>query len=171
MDFERKTVLILGGGPIGLAVNVVLKSKGTLRVYISEPTEKRRKQNAELAEEVFDPTSEKVGERCMELTRGEGVDVVFDCAGIERAMNDGIDAVRFGGIYVNVASWVTPVSPSSYSLALDSISENLQFVIPFGPFMTKELTIKASLSYIEEDFRETVEAFCSGKLLDPSLDR
>jgi (R,R)-butanediol dehydrogenase/meso-butanediol dehydrogenase/diacetyl reductase len=108
-DFSEKSVLILGGGPIGLAVNVVLRTKGARKVYFSEPTEKRRKYNGEVAEGMFDPTSENVGEKCREVTGGEGVDVLFDCAGVERAMKDGFDALRFGGVYVNVAGWVTPV--------------------------------------------------------------
>lgn len=37
--------------------------------------------------------------------------------------------------------------------------------------MMKELTIKASMSYNDQDFRETVESFCSGTSLDPSLDK
>jgi len=60
-DFSEKVVLILGGGPIGLAVNVVLRTKGAKKVYFSEPTEKRRKFNKEIAEGVFDPKREKGG--------------------------------------------------------------------------------------------------------------
>lgn len=115
-DFAGKTVLILGGGPIGLAVSVVLKTKGAKSVYFSEPTATRRKQDAEVAEGVFDPLTEKVAEKCREVTGGEGVDVVFDCAGVETAMKDGMDALKFGGVYVNVASWTTPVSLSSICL-------------------------------------------------------
>jgi hypothetical protein len=36
--------------------------------------------------------------------------------------------------------------------------------------MVKELTIKASLSYTDQDFRETVEGFCKGKPIDLSLE-
>jgi len=55
----------------------------------------------------------RVAEKCSELTDGEGVDVVFDCASVERAMKDGFDALKFEGTYLNVAGWVTPVSPPS----------------------------------------------------------
>lgn len=111
-DFSE-VVLVLGGGPIGLAVNVVLRIKGAKKAYFSEPTEKKRKFNKEVAEEVFDPKGEKVGEKCRELTDGEGMDFVFDCAGVEKAIKDGFDALKFGGIYLNVASWVTPASRPS----------------------------------------------------------
>lgn len=112
-DFSHMAVLILGGGPIGLAVNAVLRTKGATKVYFSEPTAKRRKQNAEVAEGAFDPLTENVGDRCREVTGGEGVGVVFDCAGDERAMMDGMDGLRFDGVYVNVARWTKPVSSFS----------------------------------------------------------
>jgi threonine dehydrogenase-like Zn-dependent dehydrogenase len=40
-DFSEKPVLILGGGPIGLAINFVLKPKGGGKVYFSAPTAKK----------------------------------------------------------------------------------------------------------------------------------
>jgi (R,R)-butanediol dehydrogenase/meso-butanediol dehydrogenase/diacetyl reductase len=102
-DFSSKSVLVLGGGPVGLAVVVVLRTKGVKQIYVSEPTLKRQKHNEALADAVFNPTTEKVGDRCRELTGGEGVDFVFDCAGNEFAMKDGMDALKAMGSYINVA--------------------------------------------------------------------
>jgi threonine dehydrogenase-like Zn-dependent dehydrogenase len=114
LDFAEKDVLILGGGPIGLAVITVLRMKDVRRVFVSEPTAKRQVLNEEVADKVFDPVKERVGDRCRELTGGEGVNVVFDCAGIISALKDGMDALCHGGIYVNVAAWVAPVSTSPF---------------------------------------------------------
>lgn len=108
--WEEKSVLVLGGGPIGMAVGVVLKMKGSGKVVISEPTVKRRSFCKDVVDLVVDPVKERVGDRCRDLTGGRGVDVVFDCAGIEQAMKDGMDALKYGGLYMNVAGWVTPVS-------------------------------------------------------------
>jgi len=110
LDYSSKSVLVLGGGPIGLTLIMVLRTFGARAIYVSEPTEKRRKQNSELADAVFDPMEENVAERCKQKTGGEGVDFVFDCAGIERAMKDGFAALKYGGTYMNVAGWVSPVS-------------------------------------------------------------
>ena len=63
-----------------------------------------------LAHQVFDPSESKVGDVCRELTDGKGVDVVFDCAGVMPGLKDGIDGLKHGGKYVNVAGWETPVS-------------------------------------------------------------
>ncbi|KUJ23346.1 threonine dehydrogenase [Mollisia scopiformis] len=146
-DFGGKDVLVLGGGSIGMAVVVVLRMKGVKKVVVSEPTMKRQGYCRELVDVVLDPVKEKVGDRCRELTEGKGVDVVFDCAGIERAMADGMDALKFGGLYLNVAGWITP------------------FVVPQGIFMTKEMEIRASMAYTGEDFRDTVKAFSAGKFV------
>ena len=108
--FEDATVLVLGGGPVGLAVILNLRSRGCRRIFVSEPTIKRQKQTAEFADEIFNPFEAKIGDKCRELTNGKGVSLVFDCAGILPGLHDGMDALRAGGTYVNVAGWEKPVS-------------------------------------------------------------
>ena len=102
-DWSGKTVLVLGGGPIGLALLLDLKAHGATNLIISEPTITRRKQVAEFAQIVINPVDEKVGERCRELTDGHGVDVVFDCAGVPVALEAGFDALKAYGLYMTVA--------------------------------------------------------------------
>jgi threonine dehydrogenase-like Zn-dependent dehydrogenase len=108
--FKGKTVLIVGGGPVGIALIYVLRTWGVDKVFVSEPTVTRRAQNKELADEVFNPIDQKVGDMCRSLTDNHGVDVVFDAAGTAPGLADGMDALRQNGIYVNVASWEKPVS-------------------------------------------------------------
>ena len=109
-DFRDKNVLILGGGPIGVAVVMDLKVLGVKQVIVSEPTETRQKGVAKLVDVVLNPKTEDVPERCRELTEGRGVDVVFDCAGVGPAMMNGMAALKTQGMYMNVAGWETPVS-------------------------------------------------------------
>jgi (R,R)-butanediol dehydrogenase/meso-butanediol dehydrogenase/diacetyl reductase len=108
-DWSNTSVLMLGGGPVGIAHIYVLRAKGCRKIYVSEPTSTRAAQNKEIADEVFNPLTENVADKCRELTNGEGVDVVFDCAGLQRACNTGMDALRHKGFYVNVAGWEAPV--------------------------------------------------------------
>jgi hypothetical protein len=35
-------------------------------------------------------------------------------------------------------------------------------IIPFAPFLLKEVVIKASLAYNDSDFKETVDCFIAG---------
>ncbi len=109
-DYSDKTILILGGGPVGIALMFMLKSKGVGKLIVSEPTAKRQQQTAKFVDVVVDPSKAKVGDECRKLTDGNGVDIVFDCAGIMPGLRDGMDALRRGGTYVNVAGWEKDVS-------------------------------------------------------------
>ncbi|KAF2250354.1 threonine dehydrogenase [Trematosphaeria pertusa] len=144
-DWTSKSVLILGGGPVGIAHIYVLQAKRCKKILVSEPTSMRAAQNKEIADRVFNPIGENVGNRCRELTAGEGVDVVFDCAGIQKGMDAGMDALSYRGVYMNVAGWET------------------QMVVPSSQMLLKELTLKASMAYDDKDFKETVDAFVAGK--------
>ena len=108
-DFAKVNVLVLGGGPIGQGVVMDLKAQRVGQVIVSEPTEMRRKQIGKLADQVIDSKTEDVPARCLELTGGKGVDVVFDCAGVVPAMTAGFSALAVRGVYVNVAGWEVPV--------------------------------------------------------------
>jgi len=94
---------------------------------------------------VFNPTQQNIGDECRTLTDGRGVDLVFDCAGIMPALEAGMDALCFDGLYVNVAGWEKPMT------------------LPMGSFMLKQITVKASMSYTDQDFAETVELFKAGR--------
>lgn len=111
-DFSGLSVLVVGGGPVGLAVLYNLRAKGVGQVFVSEPTARRAGmvRDLGLAEEVFNPLICSVPEECCSRTDGEGVDVVFDCAGIPVGLKAGMDSLRVKGTYVNVAGWEAPVS-------------------------------------------------------------
>jgi threonine dehydrogenase-like Zn-dependent dehydrogenase len=108
-DWANKTALLLGGGPIGIACALVLRAHGCKRIFVSEPSSTRAAQNVQIADEVFNPIHDDIGTRSRELTGGEGVDVAFDCAGVQKGFDAGMDALRYRGLYMNVAAWGTPV--------------------------------------------------------------
>lgn len=108
-DFSDKDVLITGGGPVGYALIYGLRAYGARNIFVSEPTKTRREQTASLADAVIDPRSEKVGDKCRELTQGKGVEVVFDCAGIQAGLDGGADALVHSGIIINLSIWEKPV--------------------------------------------------------------
>lgn len=108
-EWENKSALILGGGPIGIACAIVLRARGCKQIFISEPTSTRAEQNRTVSDAVFNPIIDNVGDKCRELTSSEGVDVAFDCAGVQKGFDAGMDALRHRGLYMNVAAWGTPV--------------------------------------------------------------
>lgn len=73
---------MLGGGPIGLCVIQALKAKGVGRIIVSEVADQRKEFAKDFgADVVIDPSKEDIVEKVKGLTDGEGVAVVFDCAG------------------------------------------------------------------------------------------
>ena len=60
--WKGRSVLVIGGGPIGIAVSIVLRSFGCEKVIVSEPIEVRRRQNEDIAALVINPVAENVGE-------------------------------------------------------------------------------------------------------------
>ena len=58
-DWATKSVLILGGGPVGIAHIYVLRALGCRQLYVSEPTSTRAAQNKQIADHVFDPRDRK----------------------------------------------------------------------------------------------------------------
>jgi threonine dehydrogenase-like Zn-dependent dehydrogenase len=151
-DLTGLNVLVLGGGPVGLAVLLNLRAKGvgvglSGRVFVSEPTAKRTEMinRLGLSEDVFNPLTTNVAEECRARTEGRGVDVVFDSAGVEAGMLAGMESLKLRGTYVNIAGWRQP------------------FKIPMQFAMFREVTIKFSLGNNDIDYREVVEDFAAGK--------
>jgi len=150
-SFKGRSVLILGGGPIGIALMFVLKVWGAWeegsRVWVSEPSRRRSKQCEAFGATVLDPTAVDVGKVCIDGTEGRGAEFVFDAAGSEHGMKDGFRALAHRGTYVNLALWERP------------------FTLPFSDFLTKDAMVKGSMCYDDDDFAATVRAFVEGRTL------
>ncbi len=77
---EGEIVLILGAGPIGCLFAMAAKHQGSGKVILLEKDPARISQARQgLEVDVLDPTKVKVAEAVMELTGGQGADVVVTC--------------------------------------------------------------------------------------------
>lgn len=98
--------LVLGGGPIGLAVVQALVGKGCKNIIVSEVSGKRREFAQQFgAHHVIDPVKQDVVEEVEKLTNGEGADVGFDAAGVQVAVDTAFKAIKARGTLVNIAVW------------------------------------------------------------------
>jgi (R,R)-butanediol dehydrogenase/meso-butanediol dehydrogenase/diacetyl reductase len=131
-NWADQSVLVLGGGPIGFALLLCLRAIGASKVIVSEPTETRRQQVAEFATRVANPITEDVVGICKDLTSGEGVDVVFDCAGVQNALDAGFKAAKFEGLYLMVAVWEKPMVVPNWDLLQKHITLRGTFIIGDG---------------------------------------
>ena len=99
-------ILILGAGPLGLAVMQCAIAAGASDVLVTEINKLRRETASLLgATEVYDPTEAGTVERILQRRGGLGVDVVFDCAGNQKALEQGFSCLRKRGRFVEMSAW------------------------------------------------------------------
>ncbi|MBI4765355.1 MAG: zinc-binding dehydrogenase [Deltaproteobacteria bacterium] len=92
------TVLIAGCGPVGLMALLGLKAMGAEKVYMTDPSEARRKKAEELgASLVMNPLIDKIPPQVKGLSGGRGVDVAIEAVGIESTLKDCLASVRYQG--------------------------------------------------------------------------
>ncbi|HBT39149.1 MAG: Alcohol dehydrogenase GroES domain protein [Thermotoga sp. 50_1627] len=98
-------VVILGGGPIGLAAVAILKRAGAARVILSEPSATRRNIAKQLgADVVIDPTKENFVEAVLDSTNGMGAKLYLEATGLPQIVWKDIEEViwRARGINATV---------------------------------------------------------------------
>ncbi len=140
-------VVVLGAGPIGLLTQQVLQAGGARAVYVSEPAPARAEAARKLgATEVFDPVSEDVVSRVVELTDGLGAPLVFDCAAAKPTLQQGFEMVRRGG-------QVTVVSMAWEEVPLLTVE-----------WIGREVEMKASYGAAPEDWQIVIGLMEQGKI-------
>jgi (R,R)-butanediol dehydrogenase/meso-butanediol dehydrogenase/diacetyl reductase len=147
-----ETVVVLGAGPIGLAVLVFLRLAAVDRVIVADPSALRREAARRLgAELTIDPVDSSTIEAVAAVT-GRGVsrssaraDVVIDCAGVPAAFEDALRLARPGGRVVLCAM---------YGRKLQMRPDRLT---------SGELTLRGSVGYRDE-FPAVIAALAGGDI-------
>ncbi|KAF2190140.1 sorbitol dehydrogenase [Zopfia rhizophila CBS 207.26] len=144
---EDSTVLVLGGGPIGLAVVQCLVALKTRKIIMSEISKSRQRFAKEFgAHHVIDPKTYDLVAISKELSGSDGPDIVFDCAGVPASLTTACQAVKARGTVVNIAIWEKEV--------------------PFQPNMLvfREAKYTAVLGYQRKDFQAVIDHLADGSL-------
>jgi (R,R)-butanediol dehydrogenase/meso-butanediol dehydrogenase/diacetyl reductase len=145
------SVVVLGAGPIGLLVLQCARAAGAGCAVMIEPAADRARLAKELgATAVIDPTTEDVEARVKEECGPRGADVVFECAGIPKTIDQSVTLARRGGAVslVGLASLPAEISPANW--------------------LIKEVRLVASLAYLHEEFDHTMQLVADGRLrLEP----
>ncbi len=109
------TVLVIGGGIMGLLTMALARRRGARRLILSDPIEERRRIARRLgAHVVVDPTGESLRDRVMALTRDRGADVVCEAVGKPELVAEAMALTRATGFLQLVG-----VSPQGSRLPLD----------------------------------------------------
>jgi len=145
-------VAILGAGPIGQMALRAVKAQGVLEMYVTDVIGYRL-EHAERAGAtvVINPAEEDVVERIMDLTGGEGVDVVIEASGAVDAVRQAFKMVRPGGRVVLVG-----------------IFPSVEIEVPLAETITKELDVLGVFRYANI-FPTAVRCVSSGRIEVKSL--
>jgi len=139
-------VLVLGAGPIGLFALQLARIAGAGEVFVLEPSPARRALARELgATRALEPGPEAF-ELIRERTRGLGVDLVYECAGSQAAMDAGFELVRPGGAFMLIGV-------SEGGVRLDPLA-----------CITKEISIDNSTAHHHHEFGITMDLMLDGRL-------
>lgn len=116
---EGDTVLVAGAGPIGCLTLLAAQAAGAAAVYVSEPASARRRLAERLgATAVVDPLTTSLPDTMMAATGGIGVDVAFECVGLEQSLRACTASLRKQGTLCQTGLFVAPatVEPFLWSL-------------------------------------------------------
>ncbi|KAL8857482.1 MAG: hypothetical protein Q9178_005976 [Gyalolechia marmorata] len=140
-------VLVLGAGPIGLAVIQCLKARGVEKIIATEVAPRRREFAKQFgAHYTLDPTKDDVVAKVREICAGVGADVAFDAAGVQVGLDQALKAIRAQGTLVNIAVWEKRAQ------------------LQMNDLVFRERKYMGVTTYVQGDFREVLDAIASGNL-------
>ncbi len=137
IDKQGCSALVVGGGPIGLALVRLLKILEFHPILLSEPVAKKREiAQAFGAGHVIDPLTEDLSRNIFVHTEGRGCDVVFECSGVPSLIQSCMDAAARGGTVCVVSvmyteARITPITLNFKEIRLtgsysNTHAENIQ---------------------------------------------
>lgn len=147
---DGDVVLILGAGPIGLALIEVARAKGA-QVYVTDVAPDRLEFARTLGAETL-LGDDSLLDRVMAMTNGEGMPVVIEAAGNAKAMESTVDLVAHGGRIVIVGL----------------LKRGQMIQIPGLDLTRKEMTIHGSRASTN-CFPEALQLLAEGKIHYPRV--
>lgn len=133
------SAVVTGAGPIGVLTALVLKHSGASRVVISDVDEARLKLCREFGFEAVNVKETGIVDYIAQTTGGDGMDLVFECSGVESAAADMTKLCRIGGTIC-----MTGIHKAPHAVNL----MDLNF---------KEQTLVGSRVYTKREFELTVD--------------
>ena len=140
-----ESVIVLGGGPIGLAVTHWARALGAGHIVLSDPLAPRRELAISLG------ADDAVGPDEIAEIAGDGAPLVVECSGKPRVIDQAMQLAAIDG----------RVAVVGICLAQDTI-------FPWWG-LHKELDVRFSIYYGREDFTDTIDSFASGALAPDGL--
>jgi len=136
------SVCVIGGGPIGLLIALVARKTTPKDILVSEPQESRRKIASDLGLKPVDPTERSIEDVVGDCTEGRGMDICFESAGSQPAIDSSTRVLRPRGTLIQVSM---PKNTRTFNLV------DLTF---------KELIVRGVRVYEAMDFEKALDYIC-----------
>ena len=142
------SVLVMGGGPIGLAAVRILKLLGFSPIVLSEPLAEKGELGKRFgADHVIDPRSDDLRQQAREWTRGTGFEMILECSGVAGNVPLAFELIATGG------------SLCMISILFGGITLNHPMLLNF-----KEFRFTGSYSNTHEENSQCLKWMAEGKI-------
>lgn len=141
-----ETVLVIGGGPIGMLIAMVARHAGANKVVISEINEFRCDFAKKLGFETVNPLDADFAEQMQSLSGGKGFDVTFEVSGSKPGITSAIEYTTIGGMIMVVGMTKEP------------------YPVDLSAMFSKELRMQGVRIHAQYNFIGAVELLKSGEL-------
>jgi len=142
---EKDFVVILGGGPMGMAFGLICKHKGIENHCFSEISQYRINKLVSYGFEVINPNNEDLEKKIKSITAGNLADIVIESTGASDPIFTMVSLVKVMG-----------------SIILIGISHKHP-VVNLMNVVFKELSIKGIRVYSDMDFKDSVDFVYSNR--------
>jgi L-iditol 2-dehydrogenase len=100
-------VLCIGGGPAGLSIAQVAKTRGAGKVFVTETSPEARRILAQFDFVVIDPTKQPIRDALAAHLGRPEVAAIFDSVGSNETISEGLPLLQASGTYVDLAVHAT----------------------------------------------------------------
>jgi (R,R)-butanediol dehydrogenase / meso-butanediol dehydrogenase / diacetyl reductase len=138
-------VLVIGAGPIGLAVSLFARAAGARHLAVSEIAPARRNHAARLGAAVIDPRAEDPGAAFTRLAGGPP-DIIFECVGVPGVLRQCIELAPLRGRVIVVG-----------------VCRQEDTLLP-RVAIRKELSLQSVLGYAAEEFALVLDMLAAGRI-------
>lgn len=157
--------VVIGAGPIGLVTVLAAQAAGAAHVIVSDVDDTKLEIARKLGSvSTVNVSREDLGEAVRARTEGWGADVIYECAGSERAIAGIFDPLCPGGVVVLVGM---PMNPPTYDVVAAMVKEaRVEHVFRYAHVFPRCIAMLASgaidvspLITRTFDFEQSIEAF------------
>ncbi|KAJ5690532.1 hypothetical protein N7462_004924 [Penicillium macrosclerotiorum] len=150
---EDGIALVVGAGPIGLAVVQVLKAQGINKIIVVEVSQKRREFALAFGgSHILNPLEVDVVTEIRDITGDfRGASVAFECSGVQAGLDTAMSGIRVRGTTVILSLWEKKPVIDAFAIVLG------------------EKHVAGAVVYDDEDFEAVIEAIASGQIAPRSM--